>query len=131
MPRTLRLWVGAAALPLYLGAGVSASAQNTDIVTIYQNFIASRVAADECHALDRALDQRFQSNLMGVTIRASEAVKQRNASYTDQQLVDAMSVMANRVRQAVTTAVERNGCDNAGVQRLVQLYRMHGTMTLP
>ena len=93
MSKMLRCWLWITALMLYLAPSLSASAQNVDIVMIYQNFVASRVAADECNALDAALEPRFQSNLMAVTIRATETVKQRNPSFTDQQLVTEMDTM--------------------------------------
>lgn len=131
MLKTLKCWLGFTALLMHLVPSSNASAQNIDIVTIYQNFIASRVAAARCNALDATLELRFHGNLMTVTIRATEAVKQRNPSLTDQQLVSEMDAMAQGVRQAVVSVIERSGCNNAGVQRLAQLYRAHGTMALP
>jgi hypothetical protein len=125
-PRDL-LWIAAVML---LTPVVGASGQNIDITQIYQNFIASRVAAVKCNALDDGLDRRFLANLMGVAIRATEAVKQRNPSYTEAQLQTSMEAMSNSVQRAVSSEMDNNGCNMPGVQKLIQLYRMHGSMVL-
>jgi hypothetical protein len=47
-------------------------------VQIYENFLASRVAALGCHAVDKATEPKFISNQQTVTIRAMQALKERN-----------------------------------------------------
>jgi hypothetical protein len=82
----------------------------------------------KCNALDDGLDRRFLANFMGVAIRATEAVKQRNPAYTEAQLQTSMEAMSDSVQRAVSSEIDNNGCNMPGVQKLIQLYRMHGSM---
>jgi hypothetical protein len=57
-----------------------------DIVQIYSSFMASRAAALGCDAVDKATEPKFLSNLQTVTIRATQALKERNQYLSETDL---------------------------------------------
>ena len=97
---------------------------------IWQNFLASRVAANECHALDAATDDHFLSNMMDVTIRAAQSLKESNPNVAEDVLADRMERDTNEIGTKVKADVATNGCSSERIQQLLKLYQMHSTMKL-
>jgi hypothetical protein len=76
-----------------------------DIIQIYENFLASRVAALDCVAVDNATEPKFLSNQRAVTIRAMQALKERNR-------------------------IAQNGCSSERIKALLKLYKLRSEMAL-
>jgi len=74
-----------------------------DVVQIYSNFLASRVAALGCDAVDKATEPKFLSNLQIVTIRAMQALKERNQNPTNG--VDIYSIFSTMLRPKIRDCV--------------------------
>lgn len=103
---------------------------HVDIVQIYSNFLASRVAAVGCDSVDKATEPKFLSNLQTVTIRATMAMKERNQNLSDQDLTAKVIASQNFTEAAVKTEIAQNGCSSERIKGLLKLYKMHSDMSL-
>jgi hypothetical protein len=101
-----------------------------EIVQIYENFLASRVAALDCGGIDQASEQKFLSNQMTVTLRAAQALKERNSSLSDADLTSKVLALQNTLQANVKTEIAKNGCSSERIQQLLKLYKLHSTMSL-
>jgi hypothetical protein len=80
-----------------------------DIVQIYANFLASRVAALGCNAVDKATEPKFLSNLQTVTIRAAQALKERNENLSEPDLTAKVIAAQHLTEAAVKTEIAQTG----------------------
>jgi hypothetical protein len=101
-----------------------------DIIQIWQNFIASRVAAEECGAIDKNTDTHFLANLLDVTIRATQAIQERNSGVSHDEMVGRMKSAGDEIRGKVDSEIKQNGCPSPRIQQLLSMYKMHSTMRL-
>ena len=101
-----------------------------DIVQIYQDFLASRVAALECGAIDKTTEQKFLSNQMSVTIRATQALHERNPTLSDTVLKDRLIAAQQLLQTTVKTEISQKGCASERIQQLLKLYKIHSAMSL-
>ncbi|GAB1715251.1 MAG: hypothetical protein NTAFB05_02930 [Nitrobacter sp.] len=101
-----------------------------DIVQIYSNFLASRVAALGCNAADKATESKFLSNLQAVTIRAIQALKERNQTLSDADLSAKIVAAQNTTQAAVKGEITKNGCSSERIRALLKLYKIHSEMSL-
>jgi hypothetical protein len=101
-----------------------------DIVQIYENFLASRVAALGCDAVDKATETRFLSNQQTVTTRATQALKERNKSLSDAELAAKIVSAQGATQAAVKTEIAQNGCSSERIKALLKLYKLHSEMSL-
>ncbi|ATQ66502.1 MULTISPECIES: hypothetical protein [Methylosinus] len=101
-----------------------------DIVRIWQNFLASRVAALDCDGVDPATETQFLTTMQGVSLRAAIALKERNPLLADNELTKRVELVVDGVRQNVKADIARNGCGSERVQQLLKLYRLHSRMNL-
>jgi hypothetical protein len=101
-----------------------------DIVQIYQNFLASRIAAVECKSVDKTTEPKFLSNQLTVTVRASQALKERNPSVSDADLAAKIVAAQNATQAAVKTEVAQKGCSSERIQQLLKMYKLHSEMSL-
>lgn len=109
---------------------VSRAQTRVDVVQIYERFVASRVVAEHCRALDAATEQRFLSNLMAVTIRAAQLMKERNSALSDDQLGSKTKERADWLRRNIVAEIEQNGCSSPPIRQLLELYKVHSEMHL-
>jgi hypothetical protein len=119
-------------LPILLATVFSKSyAQGrVDIVQIYENFLASRVAAIGCNAVDKATEPKFLSNLMTVTVKATQALKERNSNLSDKDLANKITAAQNQLADKVKAEITQNGCSSDRIQQLLKLYKIHAEMSL-
>jgi hypothetical protein len=101
-----------------------------DIIQIYENFLASRVAALGCDAVDKATEPKFLSNQYVVTIRATQALKERNGNLSDAELAAKVVAAQNATQAAVKTEIAQNGCSSERIKGLLKLYKLHSEMSL-
>ena len=101
-----------------------------DIVQIYENFLASRVAALGCDAVDKATEPKFISNQQTVTIRAMQALKERNKNLSDPDLTAKVIAAQNATQAAVKGEIAQNGCSSERIKALLKLYKIHSEMSL-
>jgi hypothetical protein len=101
-----------------------------DIVQIYFTFLASRVAALGCNAIDKATELKFLSNQQTVLIRATQAFKERNANLSDAELTAKIIAAQNTTSANVKAEIAKNGCSSERIQSLLKLYKLHSEMSL-
>jgi hypothetical protein len=101
-----------------------------DIIRIYENFLASRVAALGCDAVDKAEEPKFLSNQRVVTIRAMQALKERNSNLDDTELAAKVVTAQNATQAAVKNEIAQNGCSSERIKALLKLYKVHSEMAL-
>jgi hypothetical protein len=122
------------ALAITLGFWAVPSISNgqprVDIVQIYSNFLASRVAALGCNAVDKTTEPKFLTNFHTVTIRAAQAVKERNPNMSDAELTAKFGASIKFTETAVKNEIANNGCSSERIQRLLKLYKIHSEMNL-
>ncbi|WP_438278563.1 hypothetical protein [Nitrobacter sp.] len=120
----------ATVLGVFCGLSASFGQGRVDIVQIYSNFLASRVAALGCNAVDKATEPKFLSNLHAVTIRAIQALKERNQNLSDADLSAKMIAAQKATQAAVKGEIAQNGCSSKRITALLKLYKMHSEMSL-
>jgi hypothetical protein len=101
-----------------------------DIVQIYFSFLASRVAALSCDAVDKATEPKFQSNLLTVTIRATQALKERNQNLSEADLSAKIIAAQNSTQAAVKSEIAQNGCASDRIKELLKLYKVDSEVSL-
>lgn len=108
----------------------SQAQERVDILLIYSNFIASRVAALGCGTVDKATEPKFLSNLLTVTIRATQAFKERSQNLSDADVTNRVTDAQKRLEETVRAEIARNGCSSDRIQQLLKLYKIHSEMSL-
>jgi hypothetical protein len=101
-----------------------------DIVQMSANFLASRVAALACDAVDKATEPKFISNQQNVTIRAMQVLKERNKNLSDPDLTAKVTAAQNATETAVKAEIAQNGCSSERIKALLKLYKIHSEMSL-
>jgi hypothetical protein len=101
-----------------------------DIVQIYENFLASRLAALGCDAVAKDTEPKFLSNQQTVTIRAMMALKERNKNLSDADLTAKVIAAQNATQAAVKAEIVQNGCSSERIKALLKLYKIHSEMSL-
>ena len=101
-----------------------------DIVQIQERFFTSSVAADRCWALETGNKHKFMSNFMDVTIRAIQALKETNPSWSDDELKSKIDDRTSSLQNNVVSEIEKNGCKSPIIQQLLASYRVHSEMNL-
>jgi hypothetical protein len=120
----------AAALALACVPLASHAQGSVDIIQIWQNFVASRVAANECGGVEKATEQNFLANLTTVTARATQAIQERNPTISQADLASKMESASGQIHDKVEAEIKQNGCSSSKVQQLLKLYAMHAAMKL-
>lgn len=112
------------------GASAHVHAQNQiDILQIWQNFIASGVAATECGSAEPASRQKFLSNLTAVSIRATQELEQRQPSAAPAAIENEMKLVGDGIHNKVEAEIKQNGCSSPKIQPLISMYKMHSEMS--
>ena len=99
-----------------------------DILQIWQNFIASGVAATECGSGESPAKQKFAANLTDVSIGATQALQQREPSATQEQIVSRMKTVGEDIHEKVEAEIKQNGCSSPKIVQLLAMYKMHSEM---
>ncbi len=99
-----------------------------DIVQIWENFIASSVAADACGGVEKTTRDNFLANLTTVTLRATQALQARNPSVPPADVASRMENASGQIRDKVQAEIKQNGCASTKIQPLLQMYKMHADM---
>jgi hypothetical protein len=99
-----------------------------DIVQIWQNFVASSVAARECGGVEKATEQNFLVNLTTVTTRATQALQERNPTVSPADLTGKMEAASGQIKDKVEAEIKQNGCPSPKIQPLLQMYKIHAGM---
>ena len=99
--------------------------KDVEILPIDRNFVASKVAATRCNALDAASDETFQANFPAVSAQATQALRARHPHATRAEIDGLLKAVDGEARRTVEAEVARSGCASPQVQRLVQLYKSH------
>jgi hypothetical protein len=101
----------------------------TNIVQIWQNFIASRIAMKDCGGLDAAVDARFMANFTDVTLRASQAVQKFDPSASRDAIIENFKTLAQGIHDRVDAEVKTNGCSSPRIQLLRTQYKANSAAT--
>jgi phage tail sheath gpL-like len=101
--------------------------KQVESLPIYRNFVASRVAATRCNALDAASDRKFEANFPAVSADAARTLAAQHPGASKAEIDRQMKAMDQEARTAVDTEIAQTGCSSPEVQQLVQLYRSHRT----
>ncbi len=109
---------------------VSPAQPQIDILQIWQNFVASRAAAEACGGVEKDTDTHFLANLSDVRIRALQALQERNPDAPKDELPGRMTVSENAVHAKVDEEIKKNGCSSDRIEQLLKMYKMHSTMHL-
>jgi hypothetical protein len=80
--------------------------------------------------VDKATEPKFLSNLMTVTIRATQALKERNSNLSDKDLANKITAAQNQLADKVKAEITQNGCSSDRIQQLLKLYKIHAEMSL-
>ena len=119
----------AMALLAFASASAPVHAQGQiDILQIWQNFIASGVAATECGSVEPASRQKFLSNLTAVSIRATQALQQRQPSAAPAAVASEMKLAGDGIHDKVEAEIKQNECSSPKIQPLISMYKMHSEM---
>jgi hypothetical protein len=93
-------------------------------------FLGSRVAALGCDAVDKATEPKFLSNLQTVTIRAAQALKERNQDLSDSDLSAKVVAAQNATQAVVKSEIAQNGCASDRIKALLKLYKINSEQSL-
>jgi 2,3-bisphosphoglycerate-independent phosphoglycerate mutase len=115
---------------LITGAYAQQPSAKVDIVQIYVNFVASRVAALGCDAQDKATEVKFLSNLQTVETRALMALKERNGNISEGELSVKIKALLQFTQDAVKAEIANNSCASVRIRELLKLYKLHSEMSL-
>lgn len=121
--------VRAAAALTLVCAFAARSQGRVDIVQIWENFIASRVAASECGGIDKNSDQNFLVNLTSVTIRVTQAIEQRNPTVPNADLVGKINALSDGIHDKVDAEIKQNSCSSPRIQQLLSMYKLNAAIT--
>jgi len=117
-------------LVVFCFSSLSYGQGRVDIVQIYESFFVSRVAALECDGINKATEEKFLSNQLTITIRATQALKERNPDLSDSDVTTKIGEIQNQLKKNVQNEVAINGCSSERIQQLLKMYKMHSTMSL-
>jgi hypothetical protein len=119
-----------AALFFGLIPSLSFGQDRVDIVKIFQNFVASSVAANACNAVDKSTVVKFGANNVTVATRATMALKERNPAMSEKELGEKIVKMLDGIKQSVKNEIDQSGCGSDRIQQLLKLYEMHAKLDL-
>lgn len=114
----------------WLIPSLSFSQGRVDIVKIFQNFVASSVAASACNVVDKSTVTKFGANNVTVATRATMALKERNPTMSEKELGEKIVKMLDSIKQSVKREIDQNGCGSDRIQQLLKLYDMHAKLDL-
>ena len=78
----------------------------------------------------KATELKFLSNLTTVTIRAAQALKERNPNLSEADLKNKVIAAQNKLAETVKAEIAQNGCASNRVQQLLKRYKIHSEMSL-
>ncbi|MBI2309231.1 MAG: hypothetical protein HYU78_18220 [Rhodocyclales bacterium] len=102
--------------------------QKLDIVQIMGQFIQAKHAAGKCLPPDPDTLRRFASNFRIVTIRATEEMRKRNPSASEQQIAEAFQKGADAVGKQIDGVVSSSGCADPRIQDLLKRFEIQANL---
>lgn len=117
-------WLWGMMVPALFGAAPAATADGVDITKIYENYLASAVAAKRCGGTDPGQNTGFLKNLMIVTISATQKVQQRTG-LPDEQVRAMFERNSKLIEQGTGRYIDDKGCADPQVAVLLKMYQVH------
>lgn len=114
-------------LMLFITPLCASAQEGPDIVRIMEYFVAFGVAAKKCSSPDEALENKFHENFLMVSIRAAQALKQRNPNMPEEELAKLISARTEALKHAVEDDIDKNGCGSNSAKQLLQLYKVNAS----
>ena len=92
-----------------LAAAPAGAQQKLDIIQIMGQFVQANHAASKCIKPDRETLSRFLMNFRIVTLRASEEMRKRNPSMSEQQVAEKFKSASDAVGKQIDGVLGTNG----------------------
>lgn len=102
--------------------------EKLDIVQIMGQFVQANHAASKCIKPDQRTLSNFLSNFKVVYIRATEELKKRNPSLSDQQIVEGFKQRTSAVEKAIDDVIGKNGCGDPRIQDLLKRFEIQANL---
>lgn len=115
---------------LAVSVSTFALAQQLDIVQIMGQFVQASYATSRCAKPDQKALSNFLANFKIVSVRATEELKKRNPSQSDQQIVDGLKQRTGAVEKAIDEAIRTNGCSDPRIQDLLKRFDVQANLKL-
>ncbi|GAA6169313.1 hypothetical protein [Sessilibacter corallicola] len=99
-----------------------ASAQQVDILKIFEHFTVSSAVAGQCIKPSDAELTSFLANYQTVVVSALTEIKKRNPSLTDDQASKIMKDGGVKLTESAITVIKERGCDSPAVKTLIDRF---------
>lgn len=109
----------------------SAQQDGLDITKIMSYFVVSQVAAEKCLTPSEDEKAKFAQNLLAVTIRTKQVIKERSPGKSDEVLAGEFDFFYSTVRKSYADALEKAGCDSPVGKQGTNLWRANVNWTPP
>ncbi|MDG0834615.1 hypothetical protein EXH51_17915 [Pelomonas saccharophila] len=83
-----------------------------DITKIMSYFVVSEVAAQKCLSPSEEERAKFAQNLLSVTVRSRQVIKERSPGKSDEVLSAEFDAFYSSIRKGYSEALEKAGCDS-------------------
>ena len=109
---------------------IAVAQQNLDIVQIMGQFVQASYAASRCIKPDQETLSRFLFNYKMVSVRASEELKRRNPTQSDQQIVEGLKQRTSAVEKVIDSVIREKGCGDPRIQDLLKRFEIQANLQL-
>lgn len=115
-------------LPIALFVAPVCAQQKLDIIQIMGQFVQTNHAASKCMNPDRDRLSRFHANFKLVTFRASEEMRKRNPSVSEQQVFETFKKGSDAVVTQIDEVLHNNGCTDPRIQDLLKRFEIQANL---
>jgi len=102
-----------------------------DITKIMSYFVVSQVAAEKCLNPSDDEKAKFAQNLLTVTIRTKQVIKERSPGKSDEVLAGEFYSLYSTIRKSYAESLEKAGCDSTVGKQGTNLWRANVNWTPP
>lgn len=104
--------------------------QKLDIIQIMGQFVQVNYAASKCLKPDQDKLSRFLANFKIVTVRASEEIRKRNPSMSEQQVAESFKKGSDIVENQINGVLVTSGCSDPRIQDLLKRFEIQVNLKL-
>lgn len=109
----------------------NAQQSSLDITKIMSYFVVSQVAAEKCLSPSEDEKVKFSKNLLTVTVRTRQVIKERSPGKSDEVLASEFDSFYSAVRKGYSDALEKAGCDSPVGKQGSNLWKANVNWTSP
>ncbi|MBA4502567.1 hypothetical protein [Marinobacterium marinum] len=112
------------AMLLILFFSAEASAEESDILKIYEHFTLSGVAAEKCINTKEEELTSFLANYQMVSVFALTELRNQNPDLSSDQAQAVLNIGGEKIEQLVYEMIENDGCESSKIQDLIKRFHM-------